>query len=255
MRTENTIINFQARILQNNNKLEHLIVVCTQHKTGTIWLKKIFAAIACKQQLNLYSGKQSSLPLNTNIFFQEHSMASLDKLGKHKGLHIIRDPRDIIVSGCFYHAKSDEAWLHQPQKWYGNMTYHQKINSFNTFEERLFFEMDNCASWTINQIAEWDYQQTDMYEVKYEDLIVDRDLFIFHQIFHFLGFTENILLDCMYTAYENSLFSGKVSALKHIRSGKAQQWKSFFNSAHKSKFKAKFGDLLVHLGYEKDNNW
>ena len=239
----------------DNSQIEHLLVICTHHKTGTNWLRKIFETIASKQQLNFYLGEQSSLPLDTQIFFQEHSMVSLNKLSKYKGLHIIRDPRDIIVSGCFYHAKSDEPWLHKPQKWYGNMTYHQKINSYNTFEEKLFFEMDNCASWTIDKIAEWNYQQKDMYEVKYENLVMDQNLFIFHHIFHFLGFTENILLDCLYVAYENSLFSGKVSPTKHIRSGKIQQWKNFFNREHKSKFKAKFGDLLIQLGYEKDNNW
>jgi hypothetical protein len=45
---------------------------------------------------------------------------------------VIRDPRDVIVSGANYHCKADEPWLHIPEKRFGGLTYHQKINSLTS---------------------------------------------------------------------------------------------------------------------------
>jgi hypothetical protein len=40
-----------------------------------------------------------------------------------------------------------------------------------------------------------------------------------------------------------------------FRSGKAGGWRSQFNPQHKMIFKEISGDLLIRLGYEKDNDW
>jgi hypothetical protein len=40
-----------------------------------------------------------------------------------------------------------------------------------------------------------------------------------------------------------------------FRSGKTGEWKKHFTDEHKKIFKEVAGDLLVKLGYEKDNNW
>lgn len=37
--------------------------------------------------------------------------------------------------------------------------------------------------------------------------------------------------------------------------GKAGSWKDYFNEEHKEHFKQILGDILIELGYEKDNNW
>jgi hypothetical protein len=40
-----------------------------------------------------------------------------------------------------------------------------------------------------------------------------------------------------------------------FRSGKTGGWHEYFTEEHKALFKDVAGDLLVKLGYEKDNNW
>jgi sulfotransferase 6B1 len=40
-----------------------------------------------------------------------------------------------------------------------------------------------------------------------------------------------------------------------FRSGKTGEWKKHFTDEHKKIFKEVAGDLLIKLGYEKDNNW
>jgi hypothetical protein len=40
-----------------------------------------------------------------------------------------------------------------------------------------------------------------------------------------------------------------------FRSGKTGGWREYFTDEHKALFKDVAGDLLVRLGYEKDNDW
>ncbi len=40
-----------------------------------------------------------------------------------------------------------------------------------------------------------------------------------------------------------------------FRSGKTGEWKNHFTDEHKKIFKDVAGDLLIKLGYEKDNDW
>ena len=40
-----------------------------------------------------------------------------------------------------------------------------------------------------------------------------------------------------------------------FRSGKTGEWKKYFTDEHKKIFKDIAGDLLIKLGYEKDNDW
>ena len=39
------------------------------------------------------------------------------------------------------------------------------------------------------------------------------------------------------------------------RSGKVGGWREVFSEDHKLRFKETAGDILIKLGYEKDQNW
>jgi hypothetical protein len=41
----------------------------------------------------------------------------------------------------------------------------------------------------------------------------------------------------------------------HARKGLPGDWKNHFTKKHVAKFKRLFGDVLVTLGYEKDQDW
>ena len=54
------------------------------------------------------------------------------------------------------------------------------------------------------------------------------------------------------SAMEESINPGKSPT---FRSGKTGEWKKHFTDEHKRIFKDVAEDLLVKLGYEKDENW
>jgi len=237
-------------------KLSHKILIGTHHKTGTSWLNSIFRDICRHHSLIYYYGSQDSLPGLFDVFFQDHSIFDFHSLGVgFRGIHLIRDPRDVIISGCFYHQKSGEAWLHRPMKELQGFTYQQKINSYGNIDDKILFEMENSGRETICDMLNWNYTRSSFYEMKYEDLIKDTDLMLFHKLFCFLGFPGSVIPSLLAISYNNSLFSGQHRKSVHIRSGETNQWKNYFKPSHKDRFLELFGDALIRLGYEKDDNW
>lgn len=56
--------------------------------------------------------------------------------------------------------------------------------------------------------------------------------------------------DFLLEAFEASFGKGNI-----FSKGKAGTWRDYFNEAHKALFKQQLGDLVVELGYEKNDNW
>ena len=235
------------------------ILIGTHHKTGTAWMSSIFERIADEYKLQFFTNnfEKHLKDKQWNILLNDHSQFNLSLYNKflYKGIHIIRDPRDIIVSGTFYHCKSKEKWLHKKKREYNGLTYQEKINSYSLIDDKMMFEMENSAIENLNHIANWNYDNNNFLEVKYEHLIADIDLILFHKIYTFLGFTGKEITQCLDISYQNSMFSGEVKKSVHVRSGKSKQWKLYFKPRHKKRFLELYGDLLINLGYELNNDW
>jgi hypothetical protein len=232
------------------------VLVGTHHKTGSAWMRAVFG-LACEAAgETMHCGPQRELPAECAVFLEDHSEFDLRALRRpYRGLHLIRDPRDIIVSGAFYHRTSTEAWLLEPARRFQGRTYQQAIRAFATDEEAFLFEMEWAGGQTIRDMLAWDYGNPRFIEARYEDLVQDEELEWFRRVFEFLGYQGERLEGMLRIAHENSLFSGKVASSGHVRSGRPRQWQGHFTPALGRRFLRLFGDALVRLGYEADDSW
>ena len=247
---------FKHRTPWFSGRLGPLVLVGTHHKTGTVWMKHIFEAISKTHDLKFYYGRQNKLPRETELFFSDHSWFRFKALpGNYRGLHLIRDPRDVIVSGAFYHQKSSEAWLQEPRRKFQGQSYQRALNQRESLEAKIRFEMEHAGASTIHEMLTWNYANRQFIEVKYEELIQDESLVLFREIFTFLVYPESWMDSLLGIAYENSLFSGSVKQSGHVRSGLPRQWEQYFTPELRQRFLELFGDALVRLGYEADDRW
>lgn len=231
------------------------VLVGTHHKCGTVWMKGIFSAVCDQLSLVFYTGEQRHLPRCYDVFFQDHSRFRFSTLiGPHRGLHLIRDPRDVIISGVFYHERcTSERWLTVPNPKFQGRSYQQTLAGLPSLEDKTGFEMLHCSGATIHDMLAWNYGRPQFYEAKYEDLIEDVELRRFRDIFTFLGYPEEQMDELLQIAFNGSLFSGRVNG--HIRSGLPRQWQSYFTKSMHRQFLEHFGDALVRLGYEQNDQW
>lgn len=233
-----------------------MVLVGTHHKTGTVWMKQVFEAVAQECGQPFFVGHQRDLPSGTAVFFQEHSRFRLRRLGApYRGLHLIRDPRDVVISAAHYHLTARERWLDRPDLLFLGRSYRQMLACRTTLADQIRFEMRHSGRRTIRAMAAWDDTDPHFFTIKYEDLIQDTGLALFRRIFAFLGYPEHQLDRLCQIAREKSLFSGQVQASAHIRSGTPGQWRTVFNRGLSREFHARFGTALIRLGYEPDDGW
>ena len=214
----------------------------------------VFHAICKALNLRIEESWEQTSPRQTrcNVFLQQHSQFDLKCFGSDfRGLHLVRDPRDMLVSATFYHRHSDEPWLHTPRESLGGLSYRQKIETLQNFDEELSYSMN--LMWTdLQRIRNFNYADVRFRTLHYEHLIADRQLNIFEDLFHFLGFHSRVIDTCLVNAYRNCLFSSPPKSA-HVRSGEPKQWPHFFKPIHKEQFTKFFGDILQKSGYEE--NW
>lgn len=164
---------------------------------------------------------------------------------------IYRDPRDLLVSQVFFATDMHEE--------HGMHAYYKSLPDFN---ERLKvaitgIDKDGLKMVSVKQryegVFQWLEQKNAMC-IRFEDLIDNRDV----TLNKMLGEVEKTGYTIP-TPREKSL-SILVEAIQPkkshtFRSGKTGGWKTYFTDEHKKLFKEVAGDLLVRLGYEKDNGW
>lgn len=253
-------------------------IVVTHHKTGSTWTTMTFRSIGRALHIPLIDiaddevRHSTSMPstivppvivLDRNCRLVTGEMG-LDKFASllvnpdHRLFHMIRDPRDIVVSSVRYHRTSGEKWLRDPRKKYGGLSYQQKLNGFGDDTSRYQFEMDSSSRKVIEAMGKWNYDLPNCFECKYENLLLDTEMTLFSDISLHLGFTEPELEECRKWFWQRSLFGGiaaKKEKMPHIRSGKSSQWRTAFSYQIAREFVNRFGDVLVRLGYEPDNSW
>jgi Sulfotransferase domain len=239
-----------------------VIIHFCYHKVGTVWFGRILREIAAEFGLSFGSGDNYQQINNFEnfqdfqIFIDNGSHVKVDKLPNYIGSHMIRDPRDMIISGYFYHLWTNEQWANLPKAHYRGRSYREYLNSIDQ-DKGLVAEIHRNWFW-IPHMAGWNYNNSKIFEIKYEDIIIDEEA-ILYKMFEHYGFKPNAVKRCCSIASKHSFktltkYKGTGSK-SHLRSGKCGEWKQYFKKEHKDLFKTMYPDALVKLGYEKDDNW
>ena len=224
---------------------------------GTVWLMRVLEKVAQQWNLSLQKSNEHNDSLNpeTEIIFANHSHLDLNRLGDFVGSHMIRDPRDCVVSGYFYHLWTDEAWAHQPQECFEGLSYQQHLKQLNQ-SDGLLAEIKTFDSYAKTYaLRDWNYEDERILEIKYEELLANEQSG-FEYLFRHYGFAERAIGKAVQLAGQCSFEKmarrsiGQSKEKSHLRSGKPGQWKDILSSDHLRQIDNSFGDLIERMGYK-----
>jgi hypothetical protein len=207
-----------------------------------------------------------------------------------RAFHVVRDPRDLIVSAYFSHRNSHttEGWPH--------LQAHREALQAVSPEQGLLLELE-FSKPELLQIGDWDFTNESVLELRMEDLILHPyDGFI--RIFRHLGLlseveparateqmriwmsrlrnrlskrrllgslrrripaTGEIVLGAVHAQRFEAQTMGRERGVEdmtsHYRKGVAGDWANHFTPQIAEAFDAQVGGLLVRLGYEESSDW
>ena len=247
------------------------LIHCSYHKCLTVYYRRIMDAVLnrCQPWGAGYRHYNSHLEEFYNGFEQDRLSSinnralDFERLGRFRISRFLRDPRDLVVSGYFYHKRAAEAWgrMESPTAadWYfANGVVPEGLQAHGTSfarylqsipeEEGLLAELE-FRSLHFESMAEWPTDHPDILMHRYED-IVGHELEVFRELFDFYGFSPLEQRLGLWLAKRHSM--GRRKADPHIRNPAAGQWRQHFTPRVRKVFDAKYAGLVRQLGYPAD---
>lgn len=272
-----------------------LLAYFGHHKCGTTWVNRVFQE-AC-DQLGLRFGEVHNAQMfgrdlpawvdaegidflaytNADWHYVEDLFSDAEARRPVRAFHIVRDPRDLVVSG-YYSSR----YSHPTDVWPELVAHRARLEAA-TEAEGLLLEMDWNAH-VLDHIARWDYARPQILERKLEDLFAD-EYAVYFDLFEHLGLlasgehaswleagalppdaplaslpvTSDGRLDATAVAdlvYRSSFAvrtqgrkPGEVDPKSHLRKGEAGDWVNHFDARHRAHFDERWGALVTQLGY------
>jgi hypothetical protein len=270
------------------------------HKCASSWAG-VICADACRELGLRHAIVHDAQPLpvslaahvqNEAIEFLSYTNADIDhvrRLGPLRAFHVVRDPRDVVVSAYFSHLHS-----HPTQEWPELLEHRRALGRLSP-EEGLLLEM-KFRERQMQEMYSWNYQRSDVLELRMEDLVV-RPYSQALRIFSFLDLLDErdltpprrlrwllakalrrverdtplrvgwrprripaerllgVVWEHDFAKKAKGRQQGQEDRKSHYRKGVAGDWRNHFQSRHVAFFKERYGDLLLKLGYERDADW
>lgn len=249
-----------------------IVYVAGYPKSGTTWITRLLGdALNCKTGGSKPSEDRLEIASNTElnrhwdiIIRKGHFVLTDDpsftpvarphqmswrglKSDEHKVVFIVRDPRDIAVSGSYHWKVSVSDFVHD------------MVTGCNGVR--------SIGPWScyVNAWLER-YEKFGAILVRYEDMLEGPE--VLTHLLQNLGFSrdraevveayerqrfENRVKDIQENG--NSYARGKAFNLRFMRKGIAGDWRNHFTREEAFETEAHFGDLLRHFNYESNPHW
>jgi Sulfotransferase domain len=174
-----------------------------------------------------------------------------------RGFHVVRDPRDVIVSAYFSHLTSHPVRDRWPQ-----LRHHRNLLQSLSKDEGILQEMEFSAS-TLYAMLFWDPLTPNVREIRFEDLIQNSED-KFCKIFAELGLvpsrvSETVVREIVglhaFQCMSGGRQRGEEDTAHHFRKGVPGDWRNHFKPSHIDHLKKLFNPLLIKLGYEANESW
>jgi len=246
------------------------LIHCSYHKCLTVYFGRVFSSLY--NRVFRIGGGYRHFNSRIDEFYREHGECRVSSINNHaldfdklrgdfRITRFVRDPRDLVVSGYFYHKRGAEPWCKVvdpkeedwrvvngciPERLEKGQSFSSHLESLSK-EEGLIAEMEFRRAH-FESMAEWPEADPRVKLFRYEDTIGNEQKVFGEVLAHYgLSWPERKI---------GTIFADRFSAAKqgsrktHIRDPKAGQWRGHFSPKAAEYFEQHYGQLLQRYGYE-----
>ena len=248
-----------------NTSSESLLGYFGHHKCGSTWIYHVLRDVAKHleiEHLHAHGAYEFNRDLPGARLERGFDLITYVNANYHyvreveiRGVHVVRDPRDLLVSAYFSHRNS-----HPTEGWPELEELRPHLNSVD-IETGLLLEMEFCSG-VLDDMASWPSDPPGILRLTFERMI-EHEQSAFREICEHLGLgaiLEDEALSEIVTRWSfESLTGGRKRGVEdpshHFRKGVAGDWRNHFTPAVTWAFKNRYNHLLQHFGYEKSQDW
>lgn len=256
------------------------IFVFTYHKTGTSLFAHVMDRVAAAfgLRVGVLYGQVWAIDPALDIVRFPHSLLGLTLDRPYRAIRVVRDPRDIWVSGYLYHRHCQEGWCvnadfdptppirfprvdfafeHRPERWkrrylasLGGRSYQQNLLA-RSRDDGLAFELEGYTAVTLEAMRSWRLAGPAVMTVGLEHLMADYDAGML-AVFRHLGFDEPACAEAVRLARSEDVGRMDDAALAgrpKIHTRTVSKWREVLSPGQVALFEARHGDLITALGY------
>jgi hypothetical protein len=233
-----------------------LILINEFPKCGGSWLKNMLCDILEEDGYVINKHENYVPPIKPKYIMQRHWLKNY-KYPK-KTIILLRDPRDAYNSFYFFENYYSSTPVKKKLFQYNEKDNDQE-NMYRYLRVKLLRPEKSTPGFSYKAFWETVKKESGVHFVRYENLRENP----FSELKKMLDYLEVNKSDASITkAIENQSIL-KMQAREKVkderqrfaRKGIVGDWKSNFNSNSKDLTKSELGDILIEMGYEKDENW
>jgi len=248
------------------------LIHCSYHKCLTVYYKRVMHAVfnRCLPLGGGYAHHNSHLADFYGAFERlrvasvNNRCLDLERLGRFRLSRFVRDPRDLLVSGFFYHRRGAEAWVTQPapteDDWYfanaappealrgQSISYAEHLQSLSD-EDGLLAELE-VRTRHFDSMAAWPEEHPDIVTFRYEDILGNEER-VFGELFEHYGLGPVARGLGGFFVRRYSLKGRAKANDPHVRNPTSGQWREHFTPKVRAAFNERYGDLVERLGYPR----
>lgn len=167
-------------------------------------------------------------------------------------IFVFRDPRDMLVSHVFYATQIHRG--HGMHEYYTQrlQDMEQRLNAAIYGVDEPDAQLSGVRQKYLDYLG-W-LETPGVLCLRFEDLILNRQQAL-NRILDYLcerGFELRVAREQALRALEEAIVPKRSGTFRKAQPG---NWREYFTEANKAAFKTAAGDILIRLGYEKDQNW